>query len=222
MSDKPAKIWDVPTRLFHWALVILFGVSWYTAENTIMDVHRWSGYAILGLVAFRIYWGFFGPSTARFGSFIKGPKAIAAYVGGLFSKAQGIVAGHNPLGALSVMALLIVLIVHIWFGLFAVDIDGIESGPLSYLLPFDEGRKAAAIHHLTFSVLLVLAALHILAIVFYLIVKHDNLIGPMITGRKKYPEGAEVSARFAPLWMILPGLIIAGALIYGVMKGFRF
>jgi cytochrome b len=216
---KAVRVWDGPTRLLHWALAILFAISWYTAENTLMELHRWSGYAVIGLLVFRLYWGLVGSSTARFAGFVKGPKAIFGYLRGLSGAAGAPAIGHNPLGALSVIALLALLAVQTGLGLFAVDVDGIESGPLSYLVSFDVGRAAARAHHLVFNILLALVVLHIAAIAFYLIAKRDNLIGPMITGRKAI---AAPGARFAPLWLIAPGLILAGALVYGVMNGFRF
>ena len=219
---KPARVWDFPTRLFHWALVIAFGVSWYTAENTIMEVHRWSGYTIIALLTFRLYWGLFGSSTARFAGFVKGPRAILGYLRGLASGARADIVGHSPLGALSVIAMLLLLVMQVCLGLFAVDIDGIESGPLSYLVSFDVGRVAARTHHLVFNALLALVALHIVAIAFYLIAKRDNLIGPMFTGRKTFGAGAEKAARFTSPWVILPGLMLAGALVFAAMNGFRF
>jgi len=191
------RIWDAPTRLFHWTLAAAFAFCWYTAENDQMAWHRWSGYAILGLLAFRIYWGLVGASTARFANFVKGPRAIGAYLRAL-AGARGAPAarlpdshlqiGHNPLGALSVIALLALLIVQTILGLYAVDVDGIESGPLSQYVDFDTGRAAAKLHHLAFNALLVLVGLHLSAIAFYLFIKRDNLIGPMVSGRKTTPD----------------------------------
>ncbi len=218
---EPTRVWDAWTRLFHWSIVLLAAFSWGSAENRdvspdMMMYHRWSGYAALGLLVFRVYWGFAGASTARFAEFVKGPRAIGAYL-----RAHKPVLGHNPLGALSVLALLAVLIVQVVLGLFAVDIDGFESGPLSYLVDFDPGRQAAELHELSFNILLGLIALHLLAILYYLVFRRDNLIGPMITGAKRYPEGVDLAARFAPLWRVLPGIAIAGAVVWIVMKGFQ-
>src|SRR5690349_12806244 len=103
------RVWDIPTRLTHWLIVVLVGLSWWTAETGRLEWHRWSGYALLGLVIFRIYWGFVGSSTARFSSFVRGPRAIAGYLQGRWVAT----AGHNPLGALSVVALLVLLLVQI-------------------------------------------------------------------------------------------------------------
>ncbi|MFM8375161.1 MAG: cytochrome b/b6 domain-containing protein, partial [Phenylobacterium sp.] len=105
MSETPTPVWDGPTRLFHWALVILVLVAWLTAEEQ-MTIHRGAGYALLGLLAFRVWWGLAGGSTARFGNFVRGPAAVRRYLAESRAGTAGEHAGHNPLGALSVLALL--------------------------------------------------------------------------------------------------------------------
>jgi cytochrome b len=202
------RIWDAPTRLVHWLLVALVAFSWWTAENGRMDWHRYSGYAVLGVLVFRIYWGIVGSDTARFANFVKGPRAVAQY----FRDKSSIV-GHNPLGALSVIALLVLLVTQVGLGLFAVDVDGLESGPLSHLVSFDEGREYAKSHELVFNILLALIALHIAAVLFYLIAKRDNLIAPMITGAKNWAAQAP-QLKFASWWVALPGIAIAAAIVW--------
>ena len=120
-----------------------------------MDWHRWAGFAVLGLLVFRLSWGVLGGSTARFSHFVKGPGAAFAYLKGLFGRKAGPAAGHNPLGGWSVVALILTLIAVVVFGLFAEDVDGIESGPLARFVDFDTGRMASKLHHLSFDVLLV-------------------------------------------------------------------
>ena len=107
-------IWDLPTRLFHWMLAGLVGFSWWTAETHRDDLHIWSGMAILTLLIFRILWGFVGSSTARFANFVRGPRAVFGYLRGDW---KGV--GHNPLGAISVVALLGLLMVQVGLGLIA-------------------------------------------------------------------------------------------------------
>lgn len=214
------RLWDGPTRLIHWALVVLVGVSWWTHEIGRMDWHRWSGYMVLALLVFRIFWGFAGGTTARFGSFLKGPGAVAAYARTLFKPGAAALPGHNPMGGWSVLAMLLALVCQVTFGLFAVDVDGIESGPFSQYVSFDLGRRFAEWHEISFNILLALIALHILAVVFYLVVKRDNLIAAMVTGRRLMAsEPKEI--RFAPWWMALIGMAIAAAAAYVVMKGGR-
>lgn len=174
------KVWDLPTRLFHWLIVLLIGFSWWSAETGHMDWHYKSGMMILNLVTFRIVWGLIGGSTARFAKFVKSPMAVVAY----FRRPKGEphAAGHNPLGGYSVVALLLLLVIQVGTGVFSVDVDGIESGPLSYLVSFDQGRFAAHVHHLSFTLLQVLVGLHLLAILYYRI-RGRKLIMPMVTGR---------------------------------------
>ena len=147
---------------------MLIGFNWWAAEDH-LNWHRWSGYTIVGLVVFRILWGFVGSRTARFSSFVKGPGAMAAYLKTLPNRDPSDVPGHNPIGAWSVVALLLVLVVQVTTGLFAVDIDAFEAGPLSDRVSFELGRQIAEWHELSFRVLQVLVAVHVLAVAYYLI-----------------------------------------------------
>jgi cytochrome b len=162
-----------------------------------------------------------GGSTARFASFLKGPKATLVYVGGLRDRKASGHAGHNPLGAWSVVAMILVLAVQVTLGLFAVDIDGIESGPLSDLVDFDTGRAMAEAHELSFRILQGLIVLHLAAIAYYRIWKNENLVAAMITGRRRF-ESAVVPLKSAPLWSLAVGVVLAVAVAYAAAKGFRF
>lgn len=214
-------VWDFPTRIFHWLLAVLLGFSWWSAETYHLDWHRYSGITVLGLVAFRLLWGLFGTSTARFSQFVKGPGTVISYVRP--SSQLPVPVGHNPLGGWSVIVMLVLLMVQVTAGLFAVDIDGIESGPLSHLVDFDRGRTASAIHDFTFDLLLVVVALHIIAIIFYLVVRRRNLVGPMVTGFQRVSEGGAMgSAVRVPGWRLVVTIFVAVLLAYGVWNGFRF
>ena len=215
-----ARLWDGPTRLTHWLVVGLLGFSWWSAETDHMDWHRWSGYVVLGLVVFRLYWGLFGSQSARFASFVKGPRATLAYMATLGKRAPSDVAGHNPLGAVSVVLILLLLAAQVTFGLFAVDIDGLESGPLSTYVDFDTGRLFAKWHHWSFTGLQVMAVLHVSAVIFYLVYKRQNLIRPMITGRRDFP--ADPGLRFAPWWSLAIGVAIAFTAMVFISKGLKF
>jgi cytochrome b len=218
-NDAPAdarprvRVWDGFTRLAHWLLVVLMGASWWTARHHHMDYHRYSGYALLGVLVFRVYWGVFGSTTARFAHFVKGPRSICLY---LRSKALHVAPGHNPLGALSVLALLSLLLAQVTLGLFSVDVDGIESGPLSHWVSFDAGRECSLLHQLGFVVLKAFIAVHIAAVLFYWIVKRDNLIRPMITGSKGWRHGALPHVEFASAWRALFGIALAVVLVWYV------
>jgi cytochrome b len=218
---KPArqKVWDAPTRLFHWLIVGLVAFSWWTAEEHMMDWHRISGLTIVGLLVFRIWWGFMGPATARFSHFIKGPGAVFGYIPKLFSRDYKAALGHNPLGALSVIAILLALIAQVGLGLFAMDTDGIESGPLARFVSYDTAEQMGDLHEDAFNILLVLIGLHIVAIAFYLIVKRINLVGPMITGsRKAGAEGPVEGIASAPLWRFAVGVLLAVAVVWLIAR----
>lgn len=169
-------VWDLPTRLFHWLLAALIAFSWWSVTWHHTDWHIWSGCAILTLLIFRLLWGLFGSSTARFANFVRGPVAVAGYLKGEWRGT-----GHNPLGALSVLALLLVTAIQVGLGLLAQDEDGIYAGPLSRLVSSDVSDQARDIHEWWFYVLLAFIALHLAAIVSYRL-RGKRLVSAMITG----------------------------------------
>ena len=211
------KVWDGPTRLFHWLIVALLGFSWWSGETGQMDWHRLSGIVLLGLLLFRLIWGFIGGSTARFASFTRSPRSVMTYLRA--DPAAPRTTGHNPLGAYSVLAMLLLLALQIGSGLFAVDIDGLESGQLSYLVTFHQGRAAAEIHELVFKLLQVAAALHVAAILFYLFVRKRNLIGPMVTGTEPEPDASQSALVSAPLTRLALAAGVAAALAWWAAQG---
>jgi len=223
--NKPAAsasdVWDLPTRLFHWLLALLIGIAWWTAENGVLVWHRRAGYCVLALLLFRVLWGFAGSTTARFAHFVRGPRAVVAYLRELPRRAPRAVIGHNPLGGWSVVAMLLALLTQVTLGLFAVDVDGIESGPLSYLVDFDTGRTAAQLHHVVFNALLALIGLHVIAVLFYLFYKRDNLLGAMIRGHRHLPglEHIVSQLRFAPWWRAAACLMVSAAFVAILVKG---
>jgi cytochrome b len=211
-ATRKVAIWDLPTRLFHWLLVGLMAFSWWTAEEHYDDLHIWSGTAVLTLLIFRVLWGFFGSSTARFASFVKGPKAVFGYLQGTW---RGI--GHNPLGALSVIALLGLVSLQAGLGLFASDEDGLVQGPLAKFIGFDAQEAVAELHDELFDVLLALIALHVAAIVFYRL-RGKNLVKPMITGSGEVEPGIE-PMRPGKWWAALMCLVIAIGITRWVIAG---
>jgi cytochrome b len=209
------RVWDLPTRATHWLLVLLVATSWWSADSHHMDYHRYSGYGLLGLLLFRLYWGFVGSDTARFVHFVKGPRAIWRYV-----RARGhqTFPGHNPLGALSVLGLLGLLVSQVTLGLFSVDVDGMESGPWSRFVSFEVGRACAHAHHAVFNVLLGFIALHLGAVLFYWVVKRDNLVRPMLTGWKSWTHRHDVHASLAPWWLAAVGVVLSAVVVTGIVK----
>jgi cytochrome b len=217
MSElRPLPIWDIPTRLTHWLFVGCIAFSWWTAEERLMDWHRYSGYTLLGLLLFRIYWGFAGSSTARFASFLRGPRAVLDYFKLSRERRAGII-GHTSLGSWSVLALLLAMVVQVTLGLFATDIDGLESGPLSHLVSFDGGRAFAEAHELSFDVLIVLIAVHVVAILFYLFYDRNDLTRPMLSGRKRVAGEVE-AMKPAPAWRAWTGVALAALVVWIIVN----
>ncbi len=213
-AEPPVRIWDRPVRIIHWLIVLLLPAAWWTGEQSEHDWHYRIGGAILGLLAFRLIWGFIGSSTALFSRFVRGPRAILDHVRG--RSAAGI--GHNPLGALSVLALLLTLLVHVSLGLVSVDEDGIDPAPLSHLVSYDVAETAQELHEKTFDLLLVLIGLHLAAILYYAVVRRRNLVGPMITGRGPAPVGTE-PMRPVPAWRALVALALSLLLLWWIFAG---
>ena len=207
-------VWDAPTRIAHWSLVLLIAFAWWSAEVAHrLDWHRWSGYWVIGVLVFRLAWGVFGAETARFAQFVRGPGAIADYLRGKSPPRLS----HNPIGALSVVAMLALILAQACLGLFAVDIDGVESGPLSDRVSFDLGRTLAEWHDRAFNLLLALIALHLAAIAWYAF-RRQNLIAPMLTGRRPWPGDG---TRPAPWWRFAAAVVAAAAVAWFISKGLR-
>ena len=193
----------------------LVAFCWWSAEYDQLALHETAGEVLVGLVVFRLIWGLVGSSTARFSDFLRGPRTVAAYIGELRrGRSEHAIIGHNPLGGWSVAAMLGLLALDLGLGLFAVDVDGDQPGPFAGLVSFDQGRAIAQVHHWVFNVLLALIVLHLAAILFYALVRRDNLVGPMLTGAKRAQADAQPMAR-VPLWRLLAsaGLAVAAAVL---------
>ncbi len=209
VSAGPIRIWDLPTRLFHWSLFALVCVSVATAKlgGLWLDWHMRSGYAILALLVFRLLWGAAGSRHARLAHFVRGPRIVLAYLAGRHPH-DG--AGHNPLGALSVVIMLLVLLLQGAVGLFTND-GSFTEGPLAKLVSNATGEKLSTLHRWGELAVYALVGLHLAAVLFYFVVRRDNLIGPMITGDRRGVEAHPVSDD-AALWMraaVLLGVAVA-------------
>ncbi len=216
MSTQKIKVWDLPTRLFHWllaALVLGAVVTGQVGGNAIF-VHGKLGLAIVGLLVFRLVWGVAGSTYARFSQFVPGPGAIKAYLQGRW---QGL--GHNPLGALSVLALLALLLFQVVSGLFAND-DIAFRGPLMDLVGKDRSNTLSGLHKGAFPLILALVLVHVGAIIFYARVKKDNLVKPMLTGWKELPAAqpavpATAHAQGGGLVAFIVALALAALAVWG-------
>ena len=182
---KKTLIWDLPTRLFHWSLVLLVSFSIYTGLTggvAEMEYHMLSGYCILVLLLFRLGWGFLGSYHSRFINFVS-VRGLTSYVGNILNRG-GETKGHNPLGAWSVIAMLTVILVQAITGLFSDD-DIMTKGPLTHLVPDNFVNELTGLHRLNSWLVYGLIGLHLIAIAFYEIYRRERLIVPMITGRKQ-------------------------------------
>lgn len=185
MQDKRTKVWDLPTRLFHWLLVVGVSAALITGQigGNAIDWHARIGLTLVGLIVFRLVWGIVGSTHSRFASFLPTPAALRAYLRGEWRGA-----GHNPLGALSVLALLTLLAVQLASGVLAND-DIAFDGPLFSLVSKALSDWITSVHRLNSTLLIALIVLHLAAIAFYTHVRKDKLIKPMITGWKEVPPG---------------------------------
>ena len=187
------RVWDLPTRLFHWLLAAGVAGAVVTGKvgGNLIEWHGRIGLLILGLLTFRVAWGFIGSPTARFASFVRGPAAIRAYLRGEW---RGV--GHNPLGALSVLALLALTLAQVGSGLFSNDIA--FEGPLAALVGKDWSNRASGVHEWLLYGLLALIGLHVAAIAYYVRVRKDNLLRPMVTGWREIAAATREPATKPP------------------------
>lgn len=182
--SRTIKVWDLPTRLFHWSLAAVVVALLVTGFTGKLSLHMQLGQLALALGLFRIIWGFAGNTHARFRSFIASPARALGYLRGLFSGSSQRYLGHNPLGAYAVLALIGLTLLQAGSGLFTSD-DIATDGPLYSLVASGTSAKLSTLHRLNAEILLGVIGLHLLANLFYALVKKENLVQPMITGSKQ-------------------------------------
>jgi len=203
------RVWDLPTRVFHWALVACVVGLLITAQvgGAAMQWHFRLGYSVLCLLLFRFIWGVIGGHWSRFGSFVHGPRTLLDYLRGRLTQRMDI--GHNPLGALSVLAMLGFLLMQVSSGLMSDD-EISAAGPLTRWVS-SEWVGWATFYHRNIGkwVLLTLVALHLCAIAFYGVAKHENLVRPMLTGNKMLTEAYPSSNDGARQRLLAVGLVMA-------------
>ncbi|MGD8927073.1 MAG: cytochrome b/b6 domain-containing protein [Thioalkalispiraceae bacterium] len=197
-KEERVKVWDIAVRVFHWSLVLSFTIAYLSGEEE-DQLHIISGYVVLGLIAFRIIWGFIGTRYARFWNFIYSPRHILAYTRSLMSGKPLHYLGHNPLGGLMILALLSSLLITIWSGLELEALEG--EGPLAVKTEMikpvyadsdrheHEGEHEGDefwedVHEFFANLTLVLVFLHIAGAIFASVVHRENLVKAMVTGYK--------------------------------------
>ena len=204
-------------RLFHWLLVVLVvtGVATAKVGGNWMTTHMIVGYSVLTLLIFRILWGVVGGHHVRFTAFVRGPTTVWRYATSFTRKDAPRYLGHNPLGAWSVIAMLAVLLLQASTGLFAGD-DIFTEGPLYPLVSYDTSRLLTRFHHFNAVIIGILVVVHLSAVLFYLLIKGENLIKPMFTGRKMWHGDAPPCG--GNLWIAVLVAGISGAFVYLIVN----
>lgn len=222
MNRVPTRVWDLPVRIFHWLLAILVVTAYVTQEigGNAMQWHFRAGYAILTLLLFRIVWGFIGPRYARFSDFWHGPARALAYLRG---RAERTFHGHNPLGSLSVFAMLAALLFQAIAGLFSND-DIANDGPLVRFISKEWSDRITGLHaDVGATLLYVLIGLHVAAILWYLVRNRENLIVPMLTGDKLTTSDAQpANDGWSIRLLALALLVLCAGVVYLVVNAKTF
>ncbi len=214
-AARATRVWDLPTRVFHWVLAITIVASVATAKigGAATAWHLRCGYLVFALIVFRLAWGLVGGRWSRFASFIYGPGTVLRYLRGQSRPDEHAEVGHNPLGSFSVFALIGLLAVQVGTGLVADD-EIATTGPLNRFVSNATGLAATAWHKGAGQwILIALVALHIAAILYYLLRKQQNLVRPMLSGDKLLPAGtpaATDSTATRLLALLLAALCAAG------------
>lgn len=208
LSYARVRVWDAPTRLFHWAIVLLVATSWITQDLDRMHLHFLSGYTLLTLLLFRFAWGFVGSDTARFSRFLRGPVAALRHLGALRRSHPDTEVGHNPAGGWMVVVLLLLLSVQVATGLCANDQISAQ-GPLANVVGDHWSNVLSEVHGINFTLIEIAIGLHLLAIVTYRLLGHD-LVRPMVTGWKRLPSVVSPPRMAHPLLAL--GILVVAAL----------
>lgn len=208
------RVWDPWLRLTHLGLIVGVVGAYGTAEWgwLDMDAHFWFGYAVLVLVLFRVLWGFFGTTHARFGSFLRGPAALLRELKGTPEPAETL--GHSATGGWATLVLLAALLFQAGTGLYTND-EIQWFGPLSERVAYELAETLSSLHVRFQNLLLALLGLHVLAVLLYLLVKKRNLITPMITGTKPR-SGADYAP--VPAWRAPVLLALSSGLVYALIR----
>jgi cytochrome b len=222
-ESKPALhrlfVWELPIRLFHWAMVLLMILLYLSIEvMDNVDRHAQLGYAMLALVLFRIVWGFVGGTYARFKDFLHSPVNVIQYAKTLLDSRPDPIPGHNPLGGWMVLVLILGFLAQAVMGLFSND-DILFDGPLRDLVSKEVSDTLTGLHEQLFNVLLLLVALHIAAVIYHKVRKGENLVPAMFTGYKELPaESSAEPSRGGKSWLAGVILAICGGLVYWLVS----
>jgi cytochrome b len=213
---RPVLVWDLPTRLFHWLMVVLVVAAYVTIRLNWMDWHVRIGETLLALLIFRLLWGCFGSETARFRSFVASPAAALHHLRHLFRREPDTQVGHNAAGGWMVLLLLALLLGETLSGLYDYN-DVQDVGPLTAVVPAPIAYAISLLHTFLWDAIVAAVALHLLAIALYAAAKGHNLLLPMLTGRKRLPARV-APPRLAPIALALVLLAIAAAVVAALAR----
>jgi cytochrome b len=215
-ATNPIRVWDLPTRLFHWSLVVLIALQYASGEFGLLPMqwHYRLGYATIALIMFRVLWGFAGSQTSRFADFLRGPRTVARYVADLVRGRVTRTPGHNPLGGWSVMLMLALVALQAISGLFTSD-DISEEGPLAARVSDATVALMTRIHHFNRYALLLLIALHVGAVALHHVIRNENLVASMLHGHAR-ADGAR-ALRFVSPWRALALLALATIVVWCIV-----
>lgn len=246
---KTIKVWDLPTRVFHWLLflgVLIALVTGEEGEEGVLSIHQIFGFLVMALLIFRLAWGVVGTRHARFASFIRGPKTVLGYARALMRFAPPASVGHNPLGAWMIVLLLVDLAVVVGTGLFAGEGEGgegheegeavdsadlaavgeagggVEGGPLADLVSPGTADFLSGVHEVFANLLIALIVAHVLGVLIDWLLTRDNLIRAMVTGEKALKPGFDpaLSIRSSRLYVAVPlALAAIGVTCYIALAG---
>jgi cytochrome b len=215
INPREIKIWDLPTRVFHWLLVISFAAAYFSnlLGVSYFVYHLWSGYFAIILLVFRLFWGIIGSHHSRFINFIPNPTETIRYLQSLVKCKSKTYQGHNPLGAWMVLFLIVALLVQAITGLFAND-EIFNAGPLYAYVSHEISLWLTSIHKDLFYWIFAAVVIHVLAVFFYLFIKRENLIKSMITGKKSADDQTDISSsNTASPWLAFFLIVIISAVL---------
>ncbi len=226
---KTISVWDIPVRLFHWSLATSILMLFITAQigGNAMEWHKKIGYFVIGLILFRVVWGFVGSYHARFKNFVRAPATVIAYAKKLFKKDSTHYVGHNPMGGLSVVALIASVGFQTVTGLFSND-DILLEGPYANLVSKAFSDQMTKLHHLNSDFILILVGLHLCAIAFYTMFKKEQLIEAMLTGKKEMDASiggrveAEMAEKARPNWLPWSVVVVVSGVVYALVTRIFF
>jgi len=215
---RVVRVWDLPTRMFHWGLLVLVAVVWISSEadGVLFNIHIITGIAILAMIFFRLLWGVFGSRHALFTDFVRGYAKVRAYGKNLLNFKAPYYVGHNPLGGWMILGLLLILAMSALSGLFISNHNYV--GPLVGTISSGFSEVMGAAHEGIAGLLGFLIGLHVLGVIVHSLIAEENLPRAMWNGNKFVPAGQNVSSiAKVGWWRVAAAVVLSFAAIWGLL-----